>query len=678
MNNLLKNGKALYSKDGIRTQLIVNICGSFIAILLILATIITAKSKEIILDNSIATLQNMTKQSASTISKDAEQNFSLASMITDDKNISDMNLEFEKKISILNKYVEKYNLLAIDVVNNKGILNSTSGAKNIDISGDKYFQSAIKGQYTLMPPEYSEVHKTYTLGYTIPIKNGNNIVGVLAVIRDAKVLSEEVSKITYGETGKACVINNEGTTIASADFKSVEEKENAIELAKTDNRFNKIAEINGKMIKGESGIEKYSLGAEKYLAYEPIENSGGWSLAFFVEEDELLSSFNKVIRILMILIGISIVIGIILSLRIAILFSKNLYKVKDYIEEMAEGDFTSRLSEKEMKKGGEIGDIYRAIEKSKKSVSEIIKSVKESSSILNTNSDHLENTSRNMLSGSKDISAAIYEAAKGNDEQNVELVAINDYMIQFGKKVNTMNKEIMIIDEMTGDIGSKAVRSNEDMKSLFDSIDKFTESFNKFAYVLNNVTVKISSVNEITEVIDSIAEQTNLLALNAAIEAARAGEAGNGFAVVADEIRKLAEQSKNSAIEITHVIENVLNESKFMSEGTKDLEQEIQRQREDVSNAIKSFGTISNLIETILPKIIDIKESSQEISREKDEITLKLDNATAISEEISATTEEISASTEELSTLSGQVTQASEELKQLTEELVEKIEVFKI
>ena len=97
MNNLLKNGKALYSKDGIRTQLIVNICGSFIAILLILATIITAKSKEIILDNSIATLQNMTKQSASTISKDAEQNFSLASMITDDKNISDMNLEFEKK-----------------------------------------------------------------------------------------------------------------------------------------------------------------------------------------------------------------------------------------------------------------------------------------------------------------------------------------------------------------------------------------------------------------------------------------------------------------------------------------------------------------------------------------------------------------------------------------------------
>ena len=57
-------------------------------------------------------------------------------------------------------------------------------------------------------------------------------------------------------------------------------------------------------------------------------------------------------------------------------------------------------------------------------------------------------------------------------------------------------------------------------------------------------------INVLTESILQITEQTNLLSLNATIEAARAGEAGKGFAVVADEIRKVAENSKDTANKI--------------------------------------------------------------------------------------------------------------------------------
>lgn len=68
---------------------------------------------------------------------------------------------------------------------------------------------------------------------------------------------------------------------------------------------------------------------------------------------------------------------------------------------------------------------------------------------------------------------------------------------------------------------------------------------------------KTNSVSDITQFIRDMAEQSNLLAVNATIEAARAGEHGKGFAVVATEIRKLADETKRSALAITEMITEI-------------------------------------------------------------------------------------------------------------------------
>ena len=64
-------------------------------------------------------------------------------------------------------------------------------------------------------------------------------------------------------------------------------------------------------------------------------------------------------------------------------------------------------------------------------------------------------------------------------------------------------------------------------------------------------------ISQASEFVKKIAKRTNILSLNAAIEAAKAGHFGGGFSVVAENVRTLSDDSKNSASEISELIEDV-------------------------------------------------------------------------------------------------------------------------
>jgi len=85
-----------------------------------------------------------------------------------------------------------------------------------------------------------------------------------------------------------------------------------------------------------------------------------------------------------------------------------------------------------------------------------------------------------------------------------------------------------------------------------------------------------NQIGNISSLVSDLANQTNMLALNAAVEAVRAGEHGKGFAVVSSEIRKLADQSRQSADKINALvadIQNAINATVMATdEGTKTVE----------------------------------------------------------------------------------------------------------
>jgi len=96
--------------------------------------------------------------------------------------------------------------------------------------------------------------------------------------------------------------------------------------------------------------------------------------------------------------------------------------------------------------------------------------------------------------------------------------------------------------------------------------------------------------------IEEIVDRTHILATNASIAAARAGAAGRGFSVIASEIRKLADTSSATIVEIGEFLGTVAREIRSSSESAKKNAQEAAGLVETVEGARATFAVIENRV----------------------------------------------------------------------------------
>ena len=257
------------------------------------------------------------------------------------------------------------------------------------------------------------------------------------------------------------------------------------------------------------------------------------------------------------------------------------------------------------------------------------------------------------ISQSKTIASANVDAAKDLDRINAGLKKRVHDSHKITETATSQAQSVQQIVEsgvenfsLTSDNMHQALsqlrHGREELSSLLETISHSTELEAELETKLNQLSSEASQVKQILSTIGDIADQTNLLALNAAIEAARAGEHGRGFAVVADEVRKLAEKTQHSLVEINATI-NVIVQS--ITDATDQMHRNTVAMQNvtTISNRVdKDIGQTVGAMEKTNALTAQNVENSQAIARHIDDMLSQMNTIASITTENDASMRELS------------------------------------
>lgn len=574
---------------------------------------------------------------------------------------------------ISNKYMFSYSIIPVG----GKIATSLTGALPEDhwtlyensvegqaFAADKKLKSAWFGYHHFVDEYYHATPDKYGLAYFREFIQ-NDAMLVLDI--DINVLTQMLMDMDTGEGSIKGIVAPDGREIGVLDGAETAYTIDGVETSwfTGTKYFEKCKDSET------AGAEEVTVGLKKYLyIYAPVEGTGVM-LCALIPQDTLVADAQPIFLMTVLVVLIAGAIALFNGISIANGIKRALQNIINDSEKVEKGDLSVNFT---VKRKDEFLHLANGLNSMLGGIRQLIADTSKFGEEVNVMSEELAMNASDLKEAMDQVLIAVDEVSTGAQHQAEETENSNEKMQGLSDNLTIISDKTTSMESMADAVMNSVEKGQEIVDVLTDKADKTSALTKELTVEMEAVDKRTKEIEGFVQIINEIAGQTNLLSLNASIEAARAGEHGRGFSVVAEEIRKLADQSKESANKIKEIVGGITETTKRTSVAAKSTDDMMKEQMAALETTVAVFQEIRETTLGLVDNLRKTVDGMNRIMDEKVEVGDSLQNIAAISEQAAASVEEINATiseqvnmivslAEKADTLKGQMTDMNSSLE---------------